>query len=120
MDISQTIAEMKRLPGFSENVGMVLSHNGVVREWSRTKTGQVTGVNVTPDRKRIEEICREIEAREGIFKVAAEAKEGDLQPGDDLLFLVVAGDVRENVIPALSDLLNKVKAEAVSKTEIMG
>ena len=35
MDISQAIAELKKTPGFSENVGMILVHNGVVRGWSR-------------------------------------------------------------------------------------
>ncbi|MBA3002992.1 MAG: molybdenum cofactor biosynthesis protein, partial [Desulfurivibrio sp.] len=35
MDISKTIAEMKKNPAFAENVGMVLVHNGVVRGWSR-------------------------------------------------------------------------------------
>lgn len=35
MDISKRIAEMKRQPGFQDNVGMILIHNGVVRNWSR-------------------------------------------------------------------------------------
>ena len=31
MDISRVIEAMKKEPGFSKNVGMVLVHNGVVR-----------------------------------------------------------------------------------------
>ena len=49
----------------------------------------------------------------------ADARDGLLFPGDDVLFLVVAGDIRENVKPALSELLDRVKAEAVRKKEHM-
>ena len=38
--------------------------------------------------------------------------------GDDLLFLIVAGDIRENVKPALGELLDRIKSEAVTKQEL--
>ena len=41
-----------------------------------------------------------------------------LKPGDDALFLIVAGDIRENVKSALGDLLDRIKSEAVAKREI--
>ncbi len=119
MDITKKIAEIKQEPGFSENVGMILIHNGVVREWSRQDHSKVLSVKVQPNHRRIEEICKEIEARDGIFKAFAHACEGELMPSDDLLFLIVAGDIRENVKLALSDLLEKVKAEGVMKQEIL-
>jgi molybdopterin synthase catalytic subunit len=50
--------------------------------------------------------------------VVAEARSGRLEPGDDLLFILVAGDIREHVKPVLSDLLDRIKAEAVTKKEI--
>jgi molybdopterin synthase catalytic subunit len=118
MDISKTIAALKQEPGFAENVGMILVHNGVVRAWSRGDKSAVARVEVRADRQRIEAIRQEIEARPGIFRVVVEANEGELQVGDDLLFLVVAGDVRENVKPALADLLDRIKAEAIHKREI--
>lgn len=118
MDISKTIAELKKEPGFAENVGMVLTHNGTVRGWSRNQNGKVGLLQVTPDRKKIEELRQEFENREGIWRVVIEAHSGTFQPGDDLLFLVVAGDIRENVIPALHELLNRVKTEAIRKKEI--
>ncbi len=118
MDISQTIATLKKDPGFAENVGMVLIHNGTVRGWSRGDHSAVSAVEVSPDREKIEEIRQQIEGMEGIYKVVVEAKSGTLWPGDDLLFLIVAGDIRENVKPALALLLDRVKAEAISKKEI--
>jgi len=117
MDISQAIAELKKKPGFTENVGMVLVHNGVVRAWSRKGREPVERLEVRPDQEKIEAICRELTGRPGIFSVTAHAKSGTFVPGDDLLFIIVAGDVRENVAPTLVDALNRIKAEAIGKTE---
>lgn len=118
MDISKTIARLKAEPGFADNVGMVLTHNGVVRGWSRKDRADVTAIEITIDNDRIEALRQEFEAKPGIWRVVVEAHGGSLQPGDDVLFIVVAGDIRENVTPALVDLLNRIKSEAVSKREI--
>lgn len=117
MDISKTIAEMKQIPGFADNVGMVLVHNGIVRGWSRGDGSTVCQMEVVSDQDKIEQIRRDVEDMEGIFKVAIEARSGMMQPGDDVLFLIVAGDIREHVKSALALLLDRVKAEAVTKRE---
>lgn len=117
MDITKTLAELKQSPGFSDHVGMMLIHNGVVRGWTRRDHSRVSRVVVTPDRRRMAAIIREMEQRPGIFRILAEAAEGELKPGDDLLFLVVAGDIRENVKPVFAELLDRVKSEAVVKQE---
>ncbi len=118
MDISKTIAEMKQNPEFAENVGMILIHNGTVRGWSRGDHTPVSRLEVVADQGKIAQICHEIEQMEGIYQVVAEARSGEMHPGDDLLFLIVAGDIRENVKPALALLLDRVKTEAISKKEI--
>lgn len=118
MDISKTIAELKKDPGFAENVGMVLVHNGVVRAWSRADRAGVSAVEITPDQEKIEALRTEYEAKPGIWRVLTEARGGVLQPGDDVLFILVAGDIRENVKACLAELLDRIKAEAVSKREI--
>lgn len=118
MDISKAIGKLKQEPGFADSVGMVLVHNGTVRSWSRKDRQQVTALEVTPDQEKIQELVREFSARPGIFRIIAEARSGRFQPGDDLLFIIVAGDVREHVKPVLSELLERIKAEGVSKREI--
>jgi len=120
MDITATIATLKQEPGFAEHVGMILVHNGVVRGWSRRDRSPVTAVEVSPDFSRIEQLRQEYEKRPGIFRILVEARSGRLSPGDDLLFILVAGDIRENVKPVLAELLDRIKAEAVIKTEYMG
>lgn len=120
MDISKTIAEMKKDPDFAPNVGMVLIHNGVVRGWSRKDGSNVTRIEVCCDNDKAAAICREVEQMPGIYKVVMEAHSGLMKPGDDVLFLIVAGDIRENVKPALATLLDRIKAEAVTKKEFLG
>jgi molybdopterin synthase catalytic subunit len=77
----------------------------------------VTAVEVKVDKERVEALRQEYEGKPGIFRVLIEACEGRLEPGDDLLFIIVAGALREDVKPVLAELLDRVKAEAVSKSE---
>ncbi len=117
MDINKTLADLKKDPEFAKNVGMVLVHNGIVRSWSRGDHAEVEAVEVKADHAKVEAICREYEKKPGIYKVLAEAREGKLYPGDDLLFIIVAGALREDVKPVLAEVLDRIKDEAVSKTE---
>jgi molybdopterin synthase catalytic subunit len=119
MDISLTIKELKSRPYFTDNVGMILIHNGTVRSWSRKSKAKVSALEVTPDYAKMEALRQEYLQHEGIFDIIIEAFSGTFLPGDDLLYIIVAGDIRENIKPVLSDLLDRVKAEAVTKKEIL-
>ena len=118
MDISKTIADLKARPDFSDNVGMILVHNGTVRGWSREDRSSVTAIEVKADADHIAVLREEFLQFPGIYDIVIEARSGLLKPGDDLLFIVVAGDIREHVKPVLADLLDRVKSEAVSKKEL--
>jgi molybdopterin synthase catalytic subunit len=118
MDITKAIADLKKKQGFTDQVGMILIHNGVVRNWSRKDKSKVTALEVTPDYKKISALREEYLQREGIFDILIEARSGIFQPGEDLLFIVVAGDLRENIKPVLAELLDRIKAEAVTKKEV--
>jgi len=65
------------------------------------------------------EIKKKSESKKGIFKIKIEANAGEFEPGDDLLWIIVAGDVRKNVKEVLSALLEEVKSMAVEKKEIL-
>lgn len=118
MGLDEIASEIRQRPGFEENAGMILLHNGVVRAWSRDGHKKIQAVNVVANELKIGAICQELGSRTGIFAITAQAVQGVLKPGDDLLYLAVAGDVRENVIPVFEELLNRVKSEGVQKTEI--
>lgn len=120
MDISKTIAELKQRPDFTEKVGMILIHNGVVRAWSRHERGEVTALETVVDQHKVERLRQEYLKKPGIYEIIVEGCAGRFQPGDDLLFILVAGDLREHIKPVLAELLDRIKAEAVTKKEITG
>ena len=119
MDISKTIAELKKRPDFNDNVGMILIHNGVVRNWSRQDHSDVSRLETEVNHELIEQLRQEYLKKPGIYEIIIETDSGSFQPGDDLLFIIVAGDLREHIKPVLSELLDRVKAEAVTKKEII-
>lgn len=120
MDISRTIAELKARPDFTDRVGMILVHNGTVRGWSRADRSKVSAIEVSVDNGQIAMLREEFLQLPGIYDIVIEAHSGSLKPGDDLLFILVAGDIREHVKPVLADLLDRIKAEAVTKKELSG
>ena len=107
---------VKKHPQFDQ-AGMVLCHNGVVRSTSRDGR-RVSGLRVQVDDKRLADVMAAARRRPGIVDVqVAIAADRDLAVGDDVMVLVVAGDVRENVIAALEETLNTIKTTVTSKTE---
>ncbi len=116
MNIQDLMDRVKRHPDFAK-VGMILCHNGVVRGASRDGR-PVSGLKVAVDHDRLQRIVEEFKARPGVVEVLVEIAEGrDLSVGDDVMLLVVAGDIRETVIGALTDALNAIKSTVTSKTE---
>jgi molybdopterin synthase catalytic subunit len=116
MDIAGMINEVRRHPEF-HNAGMLLLHNGVVRATSRDGR-PVKGLRVRVDHVRLDRILAQQRSRPGVVDIrVAIVEERDLAVGDDVMVLIVAGDVRENVIAVLSDTLNLIKTTVTEKTE---
>jgi molybdopterin synthase catalytic subunit len=116
MDITTMVEKIKQHPDFHK-AGMILCHNGVVRATSR-EGDEVTGLEVVVDNDRLDQIIREQKKRPGIIDILIHINEGKkLAVGDDVMFLVVAGNIRENVIASLTDTLNLVKTEATGKKQ---
>jgi molybdopterin synthase catalytic subunit len=115
MAITEMIGKIKERPDYHK-VGMILCHNGVARATSRDGR-PVSELIVTADHQRLAEIVAEMKARPGIIEVLVEINEGKLKIGDDVMYVAVAGDFRENVFPVLMDTVNMVKKEVTKKKE---
>ena len=115
MNLSKLVEQVKKHPDF-DKAGMILCHNGVVRASSRDGK-PVSEVTVRVDRGRLETILAEIKAMTGIVEVLAHVNEGTLKVGEDVMYIVVAGDFRENVFDAMIAAVNRIKADVTSKTE---
>lgn len=110
------LAEAKR-SGDAPDVGMYLCHNGVVRSFSRDGR-PVVGMELAVDRARLEEILATARLMEGVSVVRAWVNEGRLSVGDDIMYVMVGGDIRDNVVEALVALVRMIKSEVVTETEL--
>ncbi|MBN2254491.1 MAG: molybdenum cofactor biosynthesis protein MoaE [Deltaproteobacteria bacterium] len=115
MNIQEMIDQLKKHPDFHQ-AGMILCHNGVVRATSRDGA-PVSELTVNADKKRLDEIVAAMKERPGIVDILAEVRDGTLSPGDDVMLIAVAGDIREHVFPVLQDMVNMLKRDVTHKTE---
>ena len=116
MNANELISKIKAHPEY-DKVGMILCHNGVVRGTSRDGR-KVSGLRVAADMQQLAKVLAEQRARPGIIDIQVEiAADRDLKLGDDVMLLVVAGDIRDNVIQVLGDTLNAIKHTVTAKTE---
>ena len=115
MDISKMLEGIKSHPEY-RNVGMIASHLGIVRSFSRDGRA-VTGMEVHFDEEKLQEIIDDIKARPGIVEVLIDTNKGHLTVGEEFVAVVVAGDIRDKVFPALVHAVNRLKAEAVTEKE---
>lgn len=117
------LAEAKAHPD-ADKVGMYLTHNGVVRATAKAgvrggakDTTPVTGMTFSYDRAKMEAAVAETLGMDGICYVRAWLGEGELAVGDDIMFVLIGGDIRPHVVDALQFLVGKIKSECVTEIE---
>ena len=111
----------------AEECGMFLVHNGTVRKTAKARvrqgaenTAPVSGMLFSYDREKVRQAVEEAKALEGIRVVRVWLNEGQLQLGDDIMLVLIGGDIRPHVVDALQQLVGKLKNECVTETEIYG
>ncbi len=104
--------------------GMFLVHNGVVRQTPKAMVREgiddgsmVTGMEFSYDAVKVDEVIAETKKMDGIFHVRVWLNEGQLELGDDIMYVLIGGDIRPHVIDALQFLVAKVKNECVIEIE---
>ncbi len=116
MNLEQIVAAIKSRPDF-ERAGMLLVHNGVVRNCARDGR-RVTGLSVKVNHQRLADVLRIHRALPGIIDIQVSIIEDRfLTVGEDVMYLAVAGDIRENVIAALTRTLDAIKTTVTTKSE---
>lgn len=118
------LREAKAHPS-AARVGMYLTHNGVVRETARaavrqgqTDTPPVTGLVLSCDTAGVESAIADTYALPGIFYVRVWVNQGTLRVGDDMMYVLVGGDIRPHTVDALQYLVGRIKTECVTETEL--
>ena len=101
----------------SEDLGMIMVHNGVVRGTS--KSGRpVQSMKLSYDQKRLNSVIPIFKQRTGVVEVKVWINSGNLKAGDNIMFLLVAGRFKTDVLPVFEELLSLIKNEIVTEEEV--
>lgn len=105
--------------------GMYLVHNGTVRELPKKLVreglddgSKVAGMQFSYDEEGLAKAVEEARTWEGIEYVRVWLNSGELSLGDDIMYVLIGGDIRPHVIDALQGLVGKIKNELVSEIEV--
>ena len=105
-------------------VGMYLTHNGIVRSSAKAKvrdgvenTKEVTGMLFSYDQEKVDAAIAETYRMEGIYYIKVWLNQGEQTVGDDIMYVLIGGDIRPRVVDALQYLVGRLKNECVTETE---
>ena len=108
-------------------IGMYLTHNGTVRQTAKAQvrhgaadTKPVTGMVFSYDADKVNAVIADTYRMEGIYYIKVWLNEGQLELGDDIMYVLIGGDIRPRVVDALQYLVGRVKNECVTETELNG
>ncbi|WP_018214099.1 molybdenum cofactor biosynthesis protein MoaE [Desulfitobacterium hafniense] len=121
--IDEWLKEAKADPAAVQE-GMFLVHNGVVRQTPKAKVrrgiddgSMVKGMEFAYDAAKVDEVIAETYKMDGIFHVRVWLNEGQLELGDDIMVVLIGGDIRPHVVDALQYLVGRIKNECVTEIE---
>ena len=106
-------------------IGMYLVHNGVVREDARARVRDgdadalpVRGMRFSADPDKVRRAVDDARRLPGVYCVRVWLNEGELRVGDDIMLVLVGGDIRPHVVDALQYLVGRLKSECVAEQEL--
>ena len=105
-------------------IGMYLTHNGIVRRSAKAKVRygedaqDVTGMVFSYDQSKVDAVLADAEKLEGIYYIRVWLNEGELKVGDDIMYVLIGGDIRPRVVDALNYIVGRIKNECVTETEL--
>ena len=106
-------------------IGMYLVHNGTVRQSAKAlvrenarDTRPVRGMHFSYDEAKVNAVIADAYRLEGIHYIRTWLNEGELKMGDDIMYVLIGGDIRPRVVDALHYLVGRIKNECVVETEI--
>ena len=106
-------------------IGMYLTHNGTVRQTAKAAvrygaedTRAVTGMIFSYDQAKVDAVLADAHQLEGIYYIRVWLNEGELQMGDDIMYVLIGGDIRPRVVDALHYIVGRIKNECVVETEL--
>ncbi len=123
--VNEWLREAKADPAAAD-CGMFLVHNGVVRRTARAQVregkegvGEVRGMDFDYDAEKVARAVERARTLPGIRHVRVWLNRGRLEVGDDIMLVLIGGDIRPRVVDALQTLVGEIKNECVLERELI-
>jgi molybdopterin synthase catalytic subunit len=108
------IKDAKKEPSFKK-AGAITLFIGVVREEDK-KGEKVEKLELEAYEEKanqtLERICDDLRKKPGVTDVQIHHLLGEFAPGEDLVYVLVAGSHRQNIFPVLEEAVKRYKSEA--------
>jgi molybdopterin synthase catalytic subunit len=108
------IKDAKKEPSFKK-AGAITLFIGVVREEDK-KGEKVEKLELEAYEEKanqtLERICDDLRKKPGVTDVQIHHLLGEFAPGEDLVYVLVAGSHRQNIFPVLEEAVERYKSEA--------
>lgn len=107
------IKKVRKNPDIRKS-GAIGTFTGIVRELAgEEKTSRLEFEKYEPEASKVlDRIRDEIKQKEGILEVLIHHKTGVIEAGEDIVYIVIASAHRTELFPALSEAIERIKAEA--------
>lgn len=122
--MDQWLREAKADPS-AEKVGMYLTHNGVVRGTAEAQVREgaknavpVSSMVFSYDPEKVAQAVADTYQLHGIYYIRVWLNEGALNVGEDIMCVLIGGDIRLRVVDGLQYLVGRIKNECVVEREI--
>ena len=110
---------------YASKCGMFLLHNGVVRIDAKAKvregkknTKKVIGMDFDYDKKEVDAAIKKALKMKGIYYIKVWLNSGKLKVGDDIMLVLIGGDIRPHVVDCLQSLVGEIKSKCVVEKEL--
>ena len=117
------LREAKQDPS-AEKIGMYLVHNGTVRKTAKAKVrrgedvADISSMDFSYDEEKVAAAVAETYKMDGIYYIRTWLNSGHLEIGDDIMYVLIGGDIRPHVVDALQFLVERIKTTCVVETEV--
>ena len=99
-----------------DDLGMILTHIGVVRGVSKDGT-PIKQMYLDFSKEKLEKLISTYEKKEGICKIKIWINKGLLKIGEPIMVVVIGGAFRKNVLPCFEEIIEILKKEIVVEKE---
>lgn len=127
--MDEWLKEAKQDPQ-AEKCGMYLVHNGTVRisakavvrdlipDAEKETAKEVAAVDFSYEEEKVNAAIEETHQMPGIYYIRVWLNEGVLNVGEDIMYVMIGGDIRPHVVDALQALVGTIKNTCVTEKEI--